>query len=138
MIILTVFHLRDVSALVSNMNCTILNFKIYMFKLTLHFIEAYIYNDYIAGADPEFCNGGGLWQRGGGARYMLNHRWCAVGPLHSQKILNFGVSWGEALKPPKPPTGSATALQKSSVHSSRYLLASEPRSEPRFRLPGVC
>ena len=55
-----------------------------------------------------------LGQRGGGARCMLNHLWCAVGPLQSQKILNFRASWGGGgLKPPKPPpppTGSATAI----------------------------
>ena len=49
------------------------------------------------GADPGFCNGG--WGGGpGGARCMLNHLWCAVGPLHSQNILNFGwfdfAYWG--------------------------------------------
>ena len=27
-----------------------------------------------------------LQRGGGGARCMLNHLWCAVGPLHSQKI----------------------------------------------------
>ena len=42
---------------------------------------------------------GGGGQRGGatggGARCMLNHLCaCAVGPLQSQKILNFGVSCG--------------------------------------------
>ena len=38
------------------------------------------------------ATGGG--QRGG-ARCILNHLCaCAVGPLQSQKILNFGVSWG--------------------------------------------
>ena len=44
------------------------------------------------GADPGLCNGGG----GGGfgnEGSMLNHLWRAVGPLHSQNILNFGVSW---------------------------------------------
>ena len=47
--------------------------------------------------------GGGGFCTGGGGRCMLNHLWCAVGPLHSQEILNFGVSWGGGgLKPPEP------------------------------------
>ena len=37
---------------------------------------------------------------------MLDHLWCAVGPLHSQKILNFGVSWGGGAGS----TGSATDI----------------------------
>ena len=42
------------------------------------------------------------------ARCMLNHLGCAGGPLHSQQILNFGVSWGGGggLSPQSPPTGS--------------------------------
>ena len=39
--------------------------------------------------------GGQDFATGGGARCMLNHLWCAVGPLHSQQILNYGVSWGD-------------------------------------------
>ena len=53
--------------------------------------------------------GGGLWQRGG-ARCMLNYLWCAVGPLHSQKIFNFGVSWGGGLPP-----GSVTGVLHQSL-----------------------
>ena len=45
---------------------------------------------------------------GGGARCMLDHLRCTLGALHSQTILNFGVTWGGGGKPPKPPTGSAT------------------------------
>ena len=46
----------------------------------------------VSGADPGFCNGGG----GGIYMYMLDHLRCAVGAVPSQKILNFGVSWGMA------------------------------------------
>ena len=59
--------------------------------------------------ESSFCNGGGGLDVG----LMLNHLWCAVGPLHSQTIFNFGVSWGGGLKPPKPPpihTGSVTTV----------------------------
>ena len=37
---------------------------------------------------------------GGGGRCMLDHLRSIVGPLHAQKTLNFGVSWGGGLKPP--------------------------------------
>ena len=41
------------------------------------------------GRIQDFATGGG-----GGARRMLDHLRCAVGTLHSQKMLKFGVSWG--------------------------------------------
>ena len=52
------------------------------------------------GADPGFCNwggGGGGGGRGGG------WLWCTVGPLHPQKILNFGFSWGGGGLSPQSP-----------------------------------
>ena len=55
----------------------------------------------VQGRIQDFATGGGGALATGEARCMLNHLWCAVGPLHSHNILNFGVSWG--LKPPKYP-----------------------------------
>ena len=47
----------------------------------------------VAQGPMDLATGGGPLATGG-ARCMLNHLWCAVGPLHSQKNFNFGVNWG--------------------------------------------
>ena len=44
----------------------------------------------------------GFWQRGG-ARYMLNHLWCAVGPLHLENFKFWSQLGGGGLSPQSAP-----------------------------------
>ena len=50
---------------------------------------------------------------------MLNHLSCAVGPLHSQKIVNFGVGGGGGGLTPKAPP-----LDPPLIYTLEFILVS--------------